>query len=148
MLYWLWGDIANVKGRFKNFNHRNLAIAEDTGMVTFDFVGGGSCQFNYSTSTYSANVESSMTVLAERGSIKIDGQYMDTVTYCLIDGYDVQHVPSPSLPSIHTNHSKFIGSFIEGVFNNNRAMHGAIDSVKVVEIIERIYQVRDTSLPE
>ena len=41
MVFWLFGDITNIKGTFNDFNHQGLTAFEDTGMVHFEFVDGG-----------------------------------------------------------------------------------------------------------
>jgi hypothetical protein len=42
-------------------------------MVHFNFVNGGIGCINYSTSVWNKNLESSITILAENGSVKIGG---------------------------------------------------------------------------
>ena len=61
---------------------------EDSGIVQF-YLKDGIGNLNYSTSCFDKNVESSMTVIAERGSIKIGGQYMEKVEYCHIKDYEM-----------------------------------------------------------
>ena len=82
ILYWLFGDIENIQSRLRDFNHEKLTDFEDSGFVSFDFVNGGMGCINYSTSVWNQNMESSMTIVAEHGSVKIGGQYMNEVEYC------------------------------------------------------------------
>ena len=42
IMYWLFGDIENIMGRFADFNHQGITDFEDSGVVSFDFVNGGS----------------------------------------------------------------------------------------------------------
>ena len=49
IMYWLFGDIQNIRGNFADFNHKDLTDFEDSGVVTFDFVNGGMGCLNYST---------------------------------------------------------------------------------------------------
>ena len=79
IMYWLFGDIVNIKAKFADHNHQNLTDFEDSGFISFDFVNGGMGSLNYSTSVWNQNLESSMTIIAENGSVKIGGQYMDKV---------------------------------------------------------------------
>jgi predicted dehydrogenase len=77
LMYWLFGDIKNIHSRFSNFNHKDLTeFREDSGMIQFDFVNGGSGCMNFSTSIWDKNLESSMTIIAEHGSVKIGGLSM------------------------------------------------------------------------
>jgi predicted dehydrogenase len=41
IMYWLFGDISNIRASFADFNHEGLTAFEDTGMLCFDFVRGG-----------------------------------------------------------------------------------------------------------
>jgi UDP-N-acetyl-2-amino-2-deoxyglucuronate dehydrogenase len=35
IMYWLFGDITDIQGRFADFNHQGLTAFEDSGLVTF-----------------------------------------------------------------------------------------------------------------
>ncbi len=89
IMYWLFGDITNIQGKFNDFNHKDLTDFEDSGFVSFDFVNGGMGSLNYSTSVWNQNLESSMTIIAENGSVKIGGQYMDKVEVCNVKDYEM-----------------------------------------------------------
>ena len=49
IMYWLFGDIDNIQGKFADFTHANSTDFEDSGFVSFDFVNGGMGCINYST---------------------------------------------------------------------------------------------------
>ena len=38
IMYWLFGDIKNIQGKFNDFTHQNSTDFEDSGLVNFDFV--------------------------------------------------------------------------------------------------------------
>ena len=44
---------------------------------------------SYSTAVWDKNLESSMLIVAENGSVKIGGQYMNEVEYCHIKDYEM-----------------------------------------------------------
>lgn len=150
VMYWIFGDIDNVDGRFWNFNHQGLTEFEDSGYVSFDFVKGGKGSISFTTSCFEQNMESSMTVIGEKGSLKIGGQYMDTVEYCQIKDYDMPEL----LPSEPPNeYGQYKGSaaahhfVFQNVVNTFRKKEdiatNAVDGMKVVEIIEKLYAKRD-----
>ena len=89
IMYWLFGDITNIKSVMKDFNHQKMTDFEDAGIVNFEFVNGGIGNFNFSTSVWNKNLESSMTIIAEKGTVKIGGQYMNEVEYCHIENYEM-----------------------------------------------------------
>ena len=44
---------------------------------------------NYSTAVANQNLESSMTIIGQNGSVKIGGQYMNEVEICNIKDYEM-----------------------------------------------------------
>ena len=146
IMYWLFGDITNINARFYDFNHKALTEFEDSGMAQFDFIKGGTGSLNFSTSVFDSNLESSMTIIAENGSIKIGGQYMNEVEYCHIKDYSMPEL-SPSLPANDyghykgsaANHHYVIENVVDTLKGRTVATTNALEGMKVVEIIEKIY---------
>lgn len=146
ILYWLFGDIKNIQSRFYDFNHSELTQFEDSGLVTFDFLNGGSGVLNFSTSVWDKNLESSMTIIAENGAVKIGGQYMDKVEYCHVKNY-LMPVLAPTNPGNDygaykgsaQNHNFVIENVIDVLNKRGEITTNALEGLKVVEIIERIY---------
>lgn len=147
ILYWLFGDISNIQTKFNDFNHYNLTDFEDSGFVSFDFVNGGMGSLNYSTSVWNQNLESSMTIIAENGSIKIGGQYMDKVEYCHVKDYIMPDL-APTNPGNDygaykgsaQNHNFVIENVIDVLKNGKTISTNALEGLKIVDIIERIYK--------
>ena len=150
IMYWLCGDIRNIQGKFGDFNHTYLTDFEDSGFVSFDFVNGGMGSINYSTAVWGDNMESSITIIGSKGSVKVGGQYMNEIEYCNIDGYTMPDLPPANPPNDYgdykgsaANHHYIIENVIETLGGNGHATTNALEGLKVVEIIERIYEVRD-----
>ena len=149
IMYWLFGDIEDIQGKFADFNHKDLTDFEDSGLVTFRFVNGGMGCLNYSTAVWNQNLESSMTIVGEKGSIKIGGQYMNEVEYCHVKGYTMPEL-APSSPANDygaykgsaANHHYVIQNVIDTLKGRTSATTNALEGLKVVEIIERIYSLR------
>ena len=149
LLYWVFGDITNISARFRDFTHAGLTEFEDSGLVTFDLVRGGSGTLSYSTAVWDRNLESSLTVVAERGSLRIAGQYMDKVAYCHLEGYALPDL-APTNPANNygafqgsaANHVQVIDNVVDTVQQRSSATTNALEGLKVVEIIERIYALR------
>lgn len=147
IMYWLFGDIQHIQARFADFNHQQLTDFEDSGLVTFEFVNGGMGCLNYSTAVWNKNMESSMLIVAENGSVKIGGQYMNEVEYCHIKDYEMPEL-APTNPGNDygpykgsaQNHNFVIRNVVEvlqhtGAQNTTTALEG----LKIVDIIRRIY---------
>lgn len=152
-MIWLFGDIDNVQARFDNFTHRQSTEFEDSGLVTFKFADGGMGAFNYSNCAWEQNLESSITILGSRGTVKVSGQYMDKVAHCRIDGYEQPELPSSNPPNSYgsyqgsaANHLHVIDNVVQTLRNNGRETTNAEEGMKVVEAIERIYEQRQSFL--
>lgn len=150
LMYWLFGDIMNIRGNFADFNHQNLTAFEDTGVVTFDFVNGGMGSLNYSTAVWDANLESSITIIGEKGTVKVAGQYMNEVVYCHIKDYEMPELAPSNPPNDYgaykgsaQNHHYVIDNVVTKLMNKGTITTNVLEGLKVVEIIERIYHVRD-----
>lgn len=147
LMYWLFGDIFDIHARFEDFNHHTLTDFEDSGLVSFEFSKGGLGIFNYSTSVYDRNFESSVTIIAENGTIKIGGQYMNEVEYCHVKDYEMPVLP-PTNPGNDygaykgsaQNHHYVIDNVVKVLKNTDeKVTTNAYEGLKVVDIIERIY---------
>jgi len=146
IMYWLFGDISNIQARLRDFNHTHSTEFEDSGVVLFDFVEGGMGSINFSTAVHDTNYESSLTVVAENGTIKIGGQYMNEVAYCQIEDYTMPVLPegNPANDYGHykgsaANHVYIIQNVVEAISGVSNITTNALEGLKVVEIIERIY---------
>ncbi|MCO6498816.1 MAG: Gfo/Idh/MocA family oxidoreductase [Vicingus serpentipes] len=153
IMYWLFGDIDNIQAKFGDFTHTDLTDFEDSGFVSFDFVDGGMGCLNYSTAVADQNLESSITIIGEKGSVKIGGQYMNEVEVCNIKGYEMPELPAANPPNDYgpykgsaANHHYIIENVIDTLKGRTTATTNALEGLKVVEIIERIYQLRDSKL--
>lgn len=147
IMYWLFGDIENINAKLNDFNHKDLTDFEDSGFVSFDFVNGGMGSLNYSTAVWNQNLESSMTIIAENGSVKIGGQYMNEVEYCHIKDYTLPEL-APTNPGNDygaykgsaANHHYIIENVIDVLKDRAPITTNALEGLKVVDIIERIYK--------
>lgn len=150
IMYWLFGDIKNIQGKFNDFTHQESTDFEDSGFVSFDFVQGGMGSINYSTAVANQNLESSITIIGEKGSIKIGGQYMNEVEVCNVQDYELPEL-APTNPGNDygaykgsaANHHYIIENVVDTLKGRTTATTNALEGLKVVEIIERIYKVRD-----
>lgn len=150
IMYWLFGDIKDIQGKFADFNHKETTAFEDSGFVSFNFANGGMGSLNYSTSVYGANLESSMTIVGSKGSVKIGGQYMNEVEYCNIKDYEMPVLKEANPANDYgpykgsaANHNYVIENVVDTLKNRSTATTNALEGLKVVDIIERIYAERD-----
>ncbi len=150
IMYWLFGDIKDIDAKFECFNHAHSTEFEDSGFVNFRFIQGGIGSFNYSTSVWDKNLESSITIIGEKGTIKVGGQYMDKVETCNIDGYVMPELKPSNPPNDYgpykgsaANHHYIFENVIETLAGKGTITTNALEGLKIVEIIDRIYAKRD-----
>ena len=84
----------------------------------------------------------SFTVFAENGTVKIGGQYMDTLSFCHIKDYITPAALSNSTGNKFTNHEQVLQNVVE-VLNANAGYTNAVDGLKVIDLIERIYAAKN-----
>lgn len=150
-MFWLFGDIKNINAKFYDFNHQEITEFEDSGTIQFDFVKQGAGTINYSTSVWDSNLESSITIIAEKGSIKVGGQYMNDVEICNIEGYTMPQLEE-TLPANDygkykgsaANHHFVIENVVETLKGKNLITTNSLEGLKVVEIIENIYKLKNS----
>lgn len=146
ILYWLFGDITDIKASFANFAHAESIDFEDTGSVSFKLVNGGMGCINYSTALPRNNLESSITIIGERGTVKVGGQYMNEVLHCDVEDYTMPELPAVQPPNDYgtykgsaANHHFVIANVVDVLKGRKQITTNALEGLKVVEMIEKIY---------
>jgi UDP-N-acetyl-2-amino-2-deoxyglucuronate dehydrogenase len=149
LLYWLFGDITDIQAKFADFNHKDLTEFEDSGFVNFNFINGGMGSINFSTAVWDKNLESSITVIGSNGSVKVGGQYMDKVEHCHIKDYTLPELAETAPANDYgaykgsaNNHHFLIQNVVDTLKGRNTITTNALEGLKVVDIIERIYSLK------
>jgi len=143
MLYWLFGDIINIQGALANFAHKGLTEFEDTGVFSFQLATGGMGSFNYSTAVCDQNFESSISIIGEKGTVKVSGQYMDTIEYCHMQNEEPSLQADTVANEIKdqasvSNHYALISDVVKVLFGEQNYRDDVLDGIAVVDIIERM----------
>lgn len=150
IVFWLFGEIAEINARFFNFNHQKNTDYEDSGIIHFTFKERkGAGAFHYSTSLWDTNMESSITLIGEKGAVKVGGQYMNKIEYAHIQDYNPPLLPESALPNDYGGYKGSAANHLY-VFQNVRAvLNGSArvdtpveDGMAVVKIIEEIYKLK------
>ena len=147
LLYWLFGDLTNIQSKFADFNHSDLTAFEDSGIVTFDFDSGGMGSFAFSTSVWNENLESSLTVIAENGSVKVGGPSLNYVEKCIVKDYIVPDFLDTNLANDYgrckgsaQNHQYLYQNIIEFLNTGKEILTTTPESIQVLKMIEKIYK--------
>ena len=147
LLYWMLGDIKVMKGFSDNFTHKDIIDFEDTGVVALQFYSGAIGTINYTVNSYNQNMEGSLTIFGEKGTVKIGGQYLNELEYQNIENYKIDGLPKGNTANNYgkykgsmSNHNKIYENIVDVLQNNQMISTNAFEGLKTVEIIEKIYQ--------
>lgn len=86
LMQWLVGPVESVMA--KTATQARRIEAEDSGVAVLKFRSGALGVIEVSVLTYPRNLEGSITILGERGSVKIGGTAVNRVEHWLFDSYD------------------------------------------------------------
>jgi len=146
LLYWMIGDVKQVKAFSKNFSHKGVIEFEDTGVVIVEFANEAIGTINYTVNSYKKNMEGSLTIFAEKGTVKIGGQYLNELEYQNIDNFVIADLPKGNKPNNYgnyigsmSNHDKIYQNVIDVLENNGKITTNSFEGLKTVDIISKIY---------
>lgn len=145
LLYWFLGDVDTVSGFILNSGMRTNIEIEDTGCAALKMANGAVGTINYTINSYNRNMEGSFTLFGEKGTVKIGGQYLNTLEWYETAKGEKPGIIEQKQPNNYgfyegsmSNHDKVYDDLIESL-NGNGTLLEAKDAVKSVEIIEKIY---------
>jgi predicted dehydrogenase len=146
LLYWMLGDIIDVQSIMHNYAHRGTIEFEDTGVAMLKFANGAIGSLNYTVNSFGKNMEGSLTIFGEKGTVKIGGQYLNELEYQNIQDYTIGELPAGNVANQYgtyqgsmSNHDKVYDNLIDVLLNNGTMTTSAWDGLKTVSIIEKIY---------
>ena len=146
LMYWVFGDITNIQSTVRNFTHPHLKNFDDSGFAQFEFLRVGIGSINYSTSCWDTNMESSITVVGSKGSVKVGGQYMNEIEYCHVENYEKPTLPPTNPPNDYgpykgsaANHHYVFQNVVDVLTGRTDITATAFEGLKVVQMIENIY---------
>ena len=146
LIYWLFGDVNQVKTTRQNFAHPLIEF-EDTGMILFEMNSGAIGSMNYTVNSFQKNMEGSLSLFAEKGTVKIGGQYLNELEYFSVADMDQPILAKGNVANTYgfyqgsmSNHDKVYDDLMNALDDTNSTLASAAEGLKTVEIIERIYK--------
>jgi len=144
------GNVESVYAVANNFNHPDIEI-EDTGVVTLKFDSGIIGSLNFTNNSYEHNMEGSITIFAEKGTLKIGGQYLNELEYQKISGIVIDKLESAKGPNDYglyqgtmSNHDKVYENVMDSLMNSGKVAVSGIEGMWTTEVIEAAYKSIDT----
>ena len=145
LLVWLLGDIEEVRSFRDNFGLRDAIDGEDTGVAILRLTSGAIGTLQYTVGARAANMEGSLLVLGEKGTLRIGGQYLNELDYFRVDDME-----TPSLPLTRpaneygfyqgsmSNHDKVYDQLVRALRGEPYDLPSATEAARTVTTIEKI----------
>lgn len=147
LVYWLVGDIREAHALVSNATHGDLIEFEDQGVAILKFEGGAIGTVNFTINACKKNMEGSLTIFGEKGTVKIGGQYLNELEYQMIEDHEIGDLPQGNPPNLYgtyvgsmSNHDRVYENMVEVLENGGSIGTMGIEGMKTVEIIEAIYR--------
>ncbi|MCB4790820.1 MAG: Gfo/Idh/MocA family oxidoreductase [Elusimicrobia bacterium] len=148
MLVWLMGDVESVMSmtttRLVNIE------AEDTGVVILRFKSGALGLIEATTATRPKDLEGSISVLGEKGSVEIGGFFMNelktwnfTTRKPVDDEMFTKYNKNPD--EFAWNHTEFIKDVISSIKKSKKGLIDGLEGRKSLELINAIYESAETN---
>jgi predicted dehydrogenase len=149
LLIYMFGDIQRVNSLGETKSH-NIEV-EDCGVAIMKFKSGVMGTLSYTNCVYNKNFEGSITIVGEKGTIKIGGSYLNTIDFWDIQSYPLPHdIDFNDKPNQYvkykgtsSNHDKVIADVIADFLDGKKRVAGWEDGHKVVEAIRMIYSSQE-----
>lgn len=145
LLIWWCGDIVDVTAITETQNH-NIET-EDSGIATLKFENGAMGSLVWTTCVYNKNYEGSITIIGEKGTIKIGGKYLNEIIFWDVEGFpldeNIEYTDKPNsygkYQGTSSNHDKVISAIVANLQNKKSLTVEGLAGKKTVEAIEKIY---------
>lgn len=149
IMYYLFGNVTCISGITQNVNHPQSVEFEDSGAFILHTQQQPQAiiSFNYSICSYQKNMEGSISILAQNGTVKIGGEYLNTIDQQLIKDYTIQNLPQTAPPNQYghyqgsmSNHDKVIQNVVSTLNGKSEIATDGENGKQVVDIIENMYK--------
>jgi predicted dehydrogenase len=145
LMIWWFGDVVDAKTSLKTQLH-NIEI-EDCGQTLVEFDSGVMGNITWSTALYNKNYEGSITIIGEKGTIKIGGQYLNKIDYWDVQSYPLPDIDFSDKPNEYgkyqgtsSNHDKVINNVVSKLLKERHHVVEGDEGIKSIEAIELIYK--------
>jgi predicted dehydrogenase len=146
LLYWMVGDVKDAYAMVDNFAHRDTVEFEDSGVAVVRFYNGVLGTISFTINSFEQNMEGSLTLFAENGTVKIGGQYLNELEYQRIRDYEITGLPPGNPANSYgsyqgsmSNHGMVYANLVEVLNGGGVIATNGYEGLKTVEIIDKIY---------
>ena len=145
VMLWFFGEAATINGFRSNLAHETSIDFEDTGCIAIEMKSGALGNIHYSVNAINNNQEVSLSIVAEKGNIKLGGEYMNELVYqepTLINLPKLAMERSEQVNSkgSMSNHDKVYENVVKSLSGEKSAITDGEDALKTVVFIEEFYK--------
>ena len=147
VLLWFLGDERSITGFRKNLAHTNSIAFEDTGVLAIEMASGAIGTIHYSVNAFNKNQEVSLTLVAEKGTIKLGGEYMNEVIYQEPQLIDIAELKNDNPANDYgfykgsmSNHDRVYQNVMLALSGEQHSVTDGADGLKTARFIEKIYK--------
>lgn len=143
---WLFGELEEAKGYKMNAAHEGAIEFEDTGTAALKMKNGAIGTLHWSVNAFKKNHEIALTIIAEKGTVRIGGEYFNEVQYLQTANEIKFSTPKNEANNYSfykgsmSNHDEVYDHLIRVLENDDHSFTGAAEGLKTVEAIEKIYK--------
>ena len=147
LLYWMFGDIKSTSSYIANHSHKHTIEFEDSCVASCVFNNGILGSMHFSINSYEKNMEGSLTIIGENGTVKIGGEYLNKLEYQNIRNFKMENLadgnPANNYGSYKgsmSNHDKIYKHISDVLTNGATNEFDGNAGLETIRIIEKIYQ--------
>ena len=142
-IYWLLGNVDSVVATTSTMARR--IEAEDTGCAILQFRSGIIATLNVTMLTYPKNFEGSITIIGEKGTVKVGGVAVNKIEKWDFEEYDdddrIATDANYQPPNVYGfGHNPYYRNVVDVLLGKAKPSTDGRDGRKSVEIIQAIYQ--------
>lgn len=137
MNFW-FDEVKCTQSSFFNFNHKGITEFPDSGILGFE-ADDAKGSMVFTTSVYEKNYKSRILLLAEKGTIEIGDQYLNTLQFCNVNGVDGGDEYSTEVRNFHP---LAMSEIADAIKNNRPSVLDGIHAVRLVKFIEEAHNLR------
>ena len=146
LLTWWFGNVSKAQAKVDTKNH-SIEI-EDCGISNLTFSSGVMGSLLWTTNAYSKNYEGSITIISEKGTIKIGGRYLNQIDYWDVEDYPLpENIDFSDKPNTYdkykgssSNHDKLYDEISKYYRGQPFDLVSGEEAMKTSQAIELIYK--------
>ncbi|MDO5656462.1 MAG: Gfo/Idh/MocA family oxidoreductase [Flavobacteriaceae bacterium] len=133
VLHYWFEELKPKDIRSFNFNHQDSTEFPDSGIINFEITHGFGSMV-YTISTFEKNFDSNITIIAEKATLQIGGQYMNQINY-----FNAENVENPfSKETEKRFHKQALEEIATALTNNRSSILDAENARNVIRFLETV----------